>query len=103
MPNKCLNCKTIIHFSNRKTQKYCNEKCIVEYKKKTRYHRKFMKKSLEKRCKICRRNILKVGQRKGASKYCSDRSMVIAQDVRVRGQKTIYVKIPIKDYYKLFL
>ena len=62
-----------------------------------------MKKSLEKRCKICRRNILKVGQRKGASKYCSDKCMEIATHVKERGQKTIYIKIPIKDYYKLFI
>ena len=40
---KCVNCKKIIHFPNRKTQKYCNELCLVEYKKKTKYHRKFAK------------------------------------------------------------
>ena len=50
----------------------------------------------DKDCKVCRRNIMKVGLRKITSKYCSKKCMNLAQRMK-QGREYCTIKIPIKD------
>ena len=50
----------------------------------------------DKDCKVCGRNIMKVGLRKITSKYCSKKCMNLAQRMK-EGRKYCTIKMPIKD------
>ena len=77
---------------------YCSHKCnrigraAVD---KLRLRKSYVRK--DKDCLVCGRSILKVGLRKHANKYCSKKCMFTANKVRVNGQKTIRVRIPIES------
>lgn len=50
----CLNCNSVIHYPNRRVQKYCNEECLREFRKRTKYHRKFIKPAPKQiNCVVC--------------------------------------------------
>ena len=79
--------------------KYCSKVCSNDARNK---HYKERYKRTKKNCKVCRRDIHSVGLRKHANKYCSRKSLQIAQGRRDVGQTKIKIEIPIKDYYKIF-
>ena len=74
--------------------KYCSKKCSEDSRKKY-YREKYIPTSSD--CEICHRDILKVGERKQANKYCSNRCMQLAQGIR-EGQKTDIIKLTIDEY-----
>ena len=77
-------------------KKFCSQECRQHrYKYRNRVKRVYTK--IDKDCLICGRSILKVGLRKHANKYCSKKCMFTANKVRVNGQKTIRVRIPIES------
>jgi len=71
----------------------CNKKGRNEYDR-LRNRARYVKK--DKDCLICGRNILKVGIRKLANKFCSKKCMLINNKVKRFGQKTVIIKIPVK-------
>ena len=76
---------------------YCSHKCNRKGRAtddKLRFGKRYVRKN--KDCKVCGRNIIKVGQRKKTSKYCSNKCMNLAQRMK-EGRKYCTIKIPIKD------
>ncbi len=98
----CLYCEKSLAFKKQqKTVKFCSESCRRHYRAEHGYFRKKYlrtKKPHLKKCIVCERSILDVGERKGASKFCSDACMYIGTKVRVRNQEFIHFKVKIKDY-----
>ena len=98
----CLWCEKSLSMKIRQnTVKFCGERCRRNYRKSTGYFKdRYLnkKKPHLKKCIICSKSILDVGERKGASKYCSRRCLRIAQDKRDSGQQYIHFKVKIKDY-----
>ena len=81
--SKCLNCNQSMDLGYyRPDKKWCNRKCIDEYRRKTGYWKKWYRaknpETLTRECKVCTRPILEVGERKNANKYCSNSCMFIA-------------------------
>ena len=77
--------------------KYCSRICNRKgrYREdKLRIGKRYVRK--DKNCKICGRNIIKVGQRKTTNKYCSKKCMNLAQRIK-EGRKFCTIKIPVKD------
>ena len=99
-PQYCENCGKDVGFSY-VNKRFCNAKCIAEWRKKVKYHRKYVKRDVKKKCMLCNKLIIK-GERKSISKFCSKRCMDINTRVRERDQKSIFVRIPIKDIPRLF-
>jgi endogenous inhibitor of DNA gyrase (YacG/DUF329 family) len=96
----CVNCGKDVGFSF-VIKKFCNAKCINEWRKKVKYHRKYRPLNTDRKCLVCEKPLVK-GERKKLSKFCSKRCMNISTRVKDRGQKYITVKIPIKDIPRLF-
>ena len=81
---------------------YCSKACrLLGYKSKQRNRNRRKYEVKDKNCLICERNILKLGLRKFANKYCSKRCMNLAQQIK-RGRKYCTIKIPLKDIPILF-
>ena len=83
--SRCLNCNQSMDLGHyRPDKKWCNRKCIDEYRKKTGYWKKLYKakhpEHLTKECKVCGRPIIEVGERNNVNKYCSDSCMYIADN-----------------------
>ena len=77
--------------------KYCSHKCNKKGRNeydRLRNRARYVKKNGD--CKVCGRNILKVGLRKQAHKYCSKKCLNLAQRMR-EGRKFCTIKIPVKD------
>lgn len=82
-PNRCLNCNCEIMENYRGTpKKWCNRKCIDDYRRKTGYWKKWYAskhpENLTKECQVCGRPIVAVGKRKNVNKYCSASCMYTA-------------------------
>jgi len=76
---------------------YCSHKCNRKGRAaydKIRIRNKYVKKN--KDCLICGRNILKVGLRKQAHKFCSKKCMNLSQRIK-EGRKFCTIKIPVED------
>ena len=100
-PQYCENCGKDVGFSY-VNKRFCDERCIAEWRKKVKYHRRYRPKEfLERKCLLCNKLLIK-GERKSISKFCSKRCMNINTKVRKRNQKSIYIRIPIKDIPRLF-
>jgi len=94
--------KTARGVSNRKIycSTYCQQKSSYERIKKYFRERNLeLNKSDKKECVVCGKNIMTDGDRKRISKYCSNKCMFLADRIK-KGQKTMYVKIPIEEYLK---
>ena len=81
-------------------KKFCSEKCR-RHRYKFIGREKRVYKKVDKDCQVCGRNILKVGLRKHANKYCSKKCMNLAQRIR-EGREFCTIKIPVKDLHLFF-
>lgn len=102
MPTKiCEHCGARFSYNTArgitKNQKYCTAYCRIENRKKNGYYNKKQKNRLNKKCILCKKNIYKVGKRKGMRKFCSNRCMLLHRRIKV-GQKYVMVKIPVQSY-----
>ena len=76
---------------------YCSHKCNRKgraLEDKIRMRKSYVRKDRD--CKVCGRNIIKVGLRKITNKYCSKKCMNLAQRMK-EGRKYCTIKIPVKD------
>lgn len=80
-----------------KNQKYCSAHCRIENRKLNGYYNKKQRNRLTKKCILCKKNIYSVGMRKGMSKFCSNRCMILHRRIKA-GQKYVLVKIPVQTY-----
>jgi hypothetical protein len=105
--SNCLFCGTDITVRTFKAngKKYCSSSCRVNYRKASGYfedrYKKIAKPHLKK-CEMCERKILSVGERKSASKFCSKKCMYLNTKKINNNQKYITIKIPIDSYKELF-
>lgn len=80
---------------------YCSRHCARighnDYAK-IRYQEKQKKMTVDRDCILCHRNILGVGSRKRVSKYCSKKCMFTHSRIRLRKDKFIMIKVPIKEF-----
>lgn len=100
----CKHCGVSVPITYKGSQRnFCTDKCRYMYKKENGLLTYQKKVALnKKKCAICKRVISSVNKRKHIHKYCSKKCMLLAQKIRDRQQKTVYVKIPI-DIYKQLL
>tara|TARA_R110002020_G_scaffold110585_1_gene255385 strand:+ start:1043 stop:1390 length:348 start_codon:yes stop_codon:yes gene_type:complete len=102
---KCLHCGREMVAYNNVGKKYCNTKCRSEYRKMSGYFIiKYKRKAKQhlKKCEMCGRKILSVGERKSASKFCGKKCAYLSYKKRNNNQKFITIKIPIGSYNELF-
>jgi len=95
---KCIQCGESLEFKIRSNVKYCCTKCRDEARKESGYHkrrRENITKRSEKNCVFCGNNIIKAGNRKGVSKFCSDKCMVLA------NRRHNSVRVPVDEYSKM--
>ena len=95
---KSIQCGESLFFKIRTNVKYCSTKCRNEARKESGYHkrrRENVTKRSKKTCVFCGNNIIKAGNRKGVSKFCSDKCMVLAN----RRYKN--VRVPVEEYAKI--
>jgi len=81
---------------------YCSHKCNRKGRyavDKLRLRKRYVRK--DKDCKMCGRNILKVGLRQFANKYCSKKCMNLAQRVK-DGREFCTIRVPISELPRLF-
>ena len=55
----------------------------------------------KKKCFVCKKVISSVNKRKKINNYCSKKCMLLAQKMRDRQQKYVYIKIPIDIYREM--
>lgn len=95
---KCIQCGESLFFKTRPNVKYCSTKCRTEARKESGYHKRrhnIRCKRSEKNCVFCGNNIIKAGNRKGVSKFCSDKCMVLA------NRRHNSVRVPVDEYSKM--
>jgi len=79
---------------------YCSRHCALQSNKIIQRERCQIKTDAVRRakeCILCHRNIIGVGKRKRPSKFCSARCMFTYSRMRSRKDKSIRIKVPIKD------
>jgi len=103
MMKNCLNCNKEIevHPKKRLVRKFCNSTCLLEYRKKSGYHKKRYAKlhpeMKTRQCFVCHRIISNVGERKNTYKYCSKKCMYIACNKQEK------ITVTLEQYRKLML
>ena len=103
--DKCLHCVREMFAYNNVGKKYCNTTCRDEYRKISGYHANIYKRKVKphlKKCQMCGRKIISVGERKNANKFCGKKCMYLNNKKRNNNQKFITIKIPIGSYNELF-
>ena len=103
----CKNCGSEVPITFKGVQtEFCNRRCRDSYRKSSGYWVKLnliKNNSLSKRCQLCNRLIVKVGESKKIHKFCSARCRNLSTAQRQRNTKYMYVKIPIKDLKKFYV
>ena len=99
----CKNCGTTVPITYKGLQaKFCSNGCRYMYKKANGLLTYQKKISLnKKKCFVCKKVISSVNKRKKINKYCSKKCMLLAQKMRDRQQKYVYIKIPIDIYREM--
>jgi len=103
--DKCLACGHEMFAYKNVGKKYCNSKCRGEHRKVSGYRSMSYKRKVKphlKKCQMCRRKIISVGERRNASKFCGKKCMYLNNKKINNNQKFITIKIPIGSYNELF-